>query len=130
MFSHMGEIDPRFATGEEVRLVEKQALGHDDASLYYRFRVDPVTVTMVNIGVSDGVPVRIVSTVVDLLDRACAPGVNAPHFFAKPRAAVSDFLESYAAAGGGHHVYLIEGDVRRQVEIMCRHLGLSYVEAG
>lgn len=130
MFSHMGEISPAFAGPGNARLVEKQALGHERASLYFRFAVEAMSVTLVNIGVNSGVPVRIVTAPLELIERDLAPGVEAPHFFARPSGKVSDFLESYAAAGGGHHVYLVEGDVRTEIETMCGHLGIPHVEAG
>ena len=128
MFSHMGEINPAFAGAAKPQIVEKLALGHEHASAYFRFAIEPMRVTLVNVGVTDGLPTRIVGATLDLLDHAPAPGVDAPHFFAKPSMPVREFLEAYGRLGGGHHVYLVEGDLRPQLGIMCSRLGLCYEE--
>ena len=128
MFSHMGEVNPEFARTGATRLAEKQALGHEQASAYFRFDIDPGPVTLVNIGVVDGLPSRIVCAPLELLDRNIAPGVDAPNFFARSDLDVATFLESYAEHGGGHHVYVVEGDVRSRLKVMCRYLDLDYSE--
>ncbi len=127
LFSHMGEINPLFAAGARSILM-KRALGHEEPSLYFRFSVDSMKITMVNIGVSNGVPSRLVVATLDIVERDPSPGITAPHFFASPETPVAEFLEEYARLGGGHHVYLCEGDIRRRLRVMCSHLGLAFHE--
>ncbi len=42
---------------------------------------------------------------------------------AEPPMDVAGFLEAYGACGGGHHLYLAEGDIREECGYMAKMLG-------
>ena len=127
LMSHMGETDVRFCrSGFKPRLVPKKALFNKHDSLIILFETGIVPITIVNIA---GDPVhgfRLIACVAELLDTPVYDSIGSPHFVMKPTVPVDDFLEWYASCGGGHHLYVADGNLLPQIREMARNLNFGF----
>lgn len=127
--AHMGESDPRFArAGVPPVLAQKKPLLSDRVSVYHLAELGERAVTLVNLARDAGHGFRIVTAMADIVRFPLKPEFNMPHFKIKPRRPLETFLEQYAYAGGGHHIYLATGDQRGALTVMARQLGLAFAE--
>ncbi|MDO8544814.1 MAG: hypothetical protein Q7S40_30590 [Opitutaceae bacterium] len=127
--AHMGESDPRFARpGVQPVLAQKKPALSDRVSVYHLAELGEREVTLVNLARDAERGFRFVVAQADIVRFPLKVEFAMPHFRIKPRLPLENFLERYAYAGGGHHIYLATGDQRRPVALMARQLGLAFAE--
>ena len=127
LMSHMGESDSRFIKqGSSPRLVERDALLNPHTCVIYRFQAQPCEVTFVNLSpVRDG-GYRLVAGLLDIVDAQILDDIEGPHYQVATRLPVGDFLEQYAANGGGHHLYIARADIQHELRTFCDLLGFDF----
>lgn len=129
IMSHMGESDSRFANPEiRGQLVEKNAFGNKLKSLYHRFRFQPGTVTFAAFAKTRPTGLKLVIGLLDIIDLPLFDCFKAPHYIVKPRMPLPEFLEKYSLSGGGHHLYIADGDIVNLIEAWSRALGIETAE--
>lgn len=127
--AHMGESDPRFAHPDVTPvLAQKKPLLSDRVSVYHLAELAEREVTIVNLARDADRGFRLVVAPADIVRFPLKVEFNMPHFKIKARLPLERFLEQYAYAGGGHHIYLATGDQRNALRSMARHLGLAFAE--
>ena len=128
LMSHMGEIDPRFAVrGSKIVLKAKKALMNPEQSLYHRFSVNPGKTTFVNISKTKEKGFKLVTGILSIVKNRLYDVLDCPQFVVRPDLKLENFLETYAEAGGGHHIYLAAGDRTKEIAGFGRHLGMKVV---
>ncbi len=128
LMSHMGESDSRFVKkGSAPSLVVRDGFVNPRDSVVYRFQAEPGEVTFVNISPVRGGGFRMVSGLLDIIDAPVLEEIAAPHYQVKTRVPVNDFLETYALAGGGHHLYIAKGNILGELAVFCRFLGFELI---
>lgn len=126
LMSHMGETDPRFADPKAAGTLEaRDGFVNPRLSVIYRFKAEPGPVTFVNISPLRGEGWRMVVGLLEIVDKPVLEKIEGPHFHVKPDMPVVRFLERYADAGGGHHLYLAKGNILEQVMLMGKVLGFE-----
>jgi L-arabinose isomerase len=127
LMSHMGESDSRFIKqGSSPRLVERDALLNPHTCAIYRFQAEPGEVTFVNLSPVREGEYRLVAGLLDIVDAPTLDDIQGPHYQVATRLPVGDFLEQYAANGGGHHLYVAKGDILYDLSIFCNSLGFDF----
>jgi len=66
-----------------------------------------------------------VAGLLDIVDAPVLDEIIAPHYQVETRVPVGEFLESYAKAGGGHHLYIAKGNILKELEIFTKLLGFN-----
>ncbi len=131
LMSHMGESDARFIkSGSTPALVTREGFLNPHRSVIYRFQAEPGPATFVNISPVRNGGYRLVVGLLDIVDTELMPAVPAPHYQIDPRIPLPEFLEQYADAGGGHHLYVAKGDILEGVRLFCRYVGIDPVIIG
>ena len=130
LMSHMGETDLRFCKrGEKPRGETRPAMGNPHESMVFHFPKEPMKVTIYTIASDADTKYRLITFPAEIIDSPVYPNIQGPHFMLKPPLPVAEFLERYAECGGGHHLYVAEGDLLREAKVMAQTLGWSYNEA-
>ncbi|MFH1073630.1 MAG: hypothetical protein V1752_00935 [Candidatus Firestonebacteria bacterium] len=128
LMAHMGEIDPRFAKEvEKGELVPTKALGNKYLSIYHRFEFEPIEVTLVNISKTK-TGFKLVAAPADIKEAKLFKHVTMPHYVIKPKMELTAFLEKYGQAGGGHHIYVAEGDIMEELRQFSTALKMQFYE--
>ena len=131
LMAHMGETDLRFCKpGERPRAETRPAIGNPRDSVIFHFPKEPMPVTVMNVAKDGDSRFRLIVFSADIVDAPVYVSVQAPHFLMKPPLPIAEFLERYAEAGGGHHLYIAEGDLIRQTRIAASSLGWAYAQVG
>ena len=127
LMSHMGETDPRFA-GSRIRLGARTGFLNQMNSTIFRFEAEPGPVTFTNLTPGKDKDFKIVSGVLDIVEFPVLDQIEGPHYVVRTRGALADFLERYAAVGGGHHVYISRGDITPVTRTMSGILDFEFHE--
>lgn len=129
IMSHMGETDPRFARqGGKVSIQEKIALGKSQSSYYYKSEAQPMEMTFVTWTKNQDGSLRLLSGLLDCVESAIFEDFGAPHFVAQPKTELGVFLETYSKNGGGHHIYVAQGDILGRLSAFAHMTGVDYCE--
>lgn len=127
IMSHMGETDPRFAKrGAKVLIQEKTALGKTLPSYYYKFEAQPMEMTFATWTKNPDGSLRLLAGLMDCVENGVFEDFGAPHFVARPKAELSAFLKSYSENGGGHHLYVAQGDVLGRLSGFAHMIGVDF----
>jgi|GEM_PF-5830473 len=127
IMSHMGEADPRFAQArEKLTIQEKTALGKELPSYYYKFEAEPMEMTYVTWTKNRDGGLRLLSGLLDCIRYPLFEELGAPHFIVKPKKELHAFLTEYSENGGGHHLYVAEGNVARELSTFAGTVGVDF----
>ncbi|MBT3274766.1 MAG: hypothetical protein HN368_16540 [Spirochaetales bacterium] len=127
LMSHMGEADSRFIKkGSTSYLISRENLLNPFRSVIYRFRAEPGEVTFVNLSPVREGGYRLVAGLLDILDEPILDEIVGPHYQVGTRMDVGDFLEKYAAVGGGHHIFIARGNLLYKLSVFSKLLGFDY----
>ncbi len=128
LMSHMGESDSRFIkNGSSPQFSTRDGLVNSRESIIYRFQAEPGEVTFVNLSPSKEGNFRMVAGMLDIIDTPVLDKIESPHYQVKTQIPVNEFLENYAYAGGGHHLYIAKGNILKKLGIFCRILGFEFI---
>lgn len=128
VLANSGEHDSRFASSTERRIIANPWFPRSPATASALFSIAPGPASLV--GISSDREGRL--TVVVATGRFTARTwpdsgtVNAAFEFGS--APIAEAWESWSKAGVGHHSCATDRHVARDLEVMCRHLGLDFVE--
>ncbi len=126
LMSHMGETDVRFAKeGSRVELAEKTALGKAIPSYYYRFAIQPMRMTFATWTRGTAGELKLLCGLLDCEDIPPYGDLGVPQFFVRPQRPLHEFLELYSQWGGGHHIYLAQGDVTESMVRFAAWIGVE-----
>lgn len=122
----MGESDSRFVKkNSNPSFAVRDGFVNPRDSVIYRFQAEPGEVTFANLCPGkDGY--RMVSGLLDIVDAPILDEIKSPHYQVHTRMRVSRFLEQYAEAGGGHHLYIAYGNILKELEIFSSILGFDF----
>ena len=95
-------------------------------SVIYRFQAEPGQVTFVNCSPIRGSGYRMVAGLLEIVDSPILDHIAGPHYQVAAHMPVGDFLEQYAGAGGGHHLYIARGNILNRLSSFCKALGFDY----
>ena len=129
LMSHMGETDPRFAEGT-IKLGTRTGFLNQMDSVIFRFKAAPGPLTFASFTPGREKDFKIVSGVLDIVEFPVLDQIEGPHYLVRTRGPLTTFLEEYAAVGGGHHVYVSQGDVTLALRTMSGILDFEYHEIG
>ncbi|MFP4384236.1 MAG: hypothetical protein ACLFSE_09330 [Spirochaetia bacterium] len=128
LMSHMGESDSRFVKKDSTpKLVTREGFLNPHQSVIYRFQAEPGEATFVNIAPVAAGGYRLVAGLLNIVDTELMPNIPSPHYQVEPNMPLHLFLERYAEAGGGHHLYIVRGDVLEELQFFCRYLGIEWI---
>ena len=71
---------------------------------------------------------RLVLAKGEILDKSNLTGCEMPYFFWRPNSGIERCVESWLKFGGTHHEVINLGDVSRRWEMLCRMLGVEFME--
>lgn len=130
LMSHMGEGNWKIARKDKpVRLVNRVlGIGGLDNPPTTVFMAEPGPATMVSLVHLVGEQFRLVAAHGEILDTHEYPTIEMPYFHFKPSSGLRKCNDGWLRAGGTHHQTLHLGDQRRKWEMLCRILGIEYVE--
>ena len=127
IMSHMGETDPRFARqGTTVTIEEKIALGKSMPSYYYKFEAQPMEMTFVTWTKNPDGSLRLLAGLLDCVQSAVFEDFGAPHFVARPKIELSEFLKIYSENGGAHHIYAAAGNILSRLCEFAHMTGIDF----
>ncbi len=128
LMSHMGESDRRFVkSGSSPSLAVRDGFVNPKESAIYRFQAEPGEVTFVNLCPAGRGHYRMVAGLLDIVDSHVFDHIKAPHYMVNTRIPVDEFLERYAEAGGGHHLYIARGNILNEIRIFAGLLGFEFI---
>lgn len=126
LMSHMGEADPRFAKENfSVVLAEKVALGKSLPSYYYQFEAQPMEMTFATWRQNPGGGAGLLVGVLDCVEHTLYEVMGVPQFVVSPRQGIREFLMLYSMEGGGHHLYVAEGNILDSLSAFCGVIGVD-----
>lgn len=130
LMSHMGEGNWKVARNDEpVRLANRElGIGDLDNPPTTVFRVEPGPATIVSLVHLVGEEFRLVAAQGEVLDSQKYPTIEMPYFHFQPNSGLRACNDGWLKAGGTHHQTLLHGDKRRKWKMLCRILGIEYVE--
>jgi len=130
LMSHMGEGNWKIARKDEpVRLANRElGIGDLNNPPTTVFRAEPGPATMASLVPLSGEDYRLVVTYGEILDTEPADNIEMPYFHFKPESGVRDCNDNWLKSGGTHHQTLHLGDQRQKWQMLCKILGIEYVE--
>lgn len=130
LMSHMGEGNWKVARKDEpVRLANRElGIGDLDNPPTTVFRLEPGPATIVSLVHLVGEEFRLVTAQGEILDSQKYPTIEMPYFHFKPDTGLRECNDGWLKAGGTHHQTLLLGDQRKKWQMLCRILGIEYVE--
>lgn len=130
LMSHMGEGNWKVARQDEpVRLVNRElGIGDLNNPPTTVFRVEPGPATTVSLVHVVGEQFRLVVAQGEVMDSQKYPTIEMPYFHFKPDSGLRACNDAWLKAGGTHHQTLLQGDQRRKWQMLCRILGIEYIE--
>ncbi|HLR24578.1 MAG TPA: L-fucose/L-arabinose isomerase family protein [Fodinibius sp.] len=130
LISHMGEGNWKVARDDEpVRLANRElGIGGLDNPPTTVFRTEPGPATLASLVHLVGEQFRLVVAQGEVLDTQKYPTIEMPYFHFKPDSGLRSCNDGWLKAGGTHHQTLLIGDQRRKWQMLCRILGIEYVE--
>lgn len=127
IMSHMGEADPRFAKeGAKIAIRQKTALGKDLPSYFYEFETQPMEMTFVTWTKEPGDRFKLLAGRLECIDHPAMETFGAPHFVVRPKRPLRDFLKQYSERGGGHHVYVAQGNILARLREFAKTIRVLY----
>lgn len=130
LMSHMGEGNWKVSRNDEpVRLANRElGIGDLNNPPTTVFRADPGPATIVSLVHLTGEEFRLVVAQGEVLDSQKYPTIEMPYFHFKPNSGLRACNDGWLRAGGTHHQTLLQGDQRQKWKMLCRILGIEYVE--
>jgi L-arabinose isomerase len=127
--SHMGEGNWKIARKDQpIRLINRQLdIGGLDNPPTIVFMAEPGPATLASLCSVKGA-YRLVVTQGEVLDTEVLSNVEMPYFHFAPNLGVRECLNGWLENGGTHHQCLNLGDHRQRWKILCRMLGIEYIE--
>jgi len=130
LMSHMGEGNFKMARKDEsVRLANRVlGIGGLDNPPTTVFRLEPGPATIASLVNLTGEKFRLVVAFGKVIDTPKFPKIEMPYFHFKPNSGLRACNDNWLKAGGTHHQTFLEGDQRRKWKMLCRILGIEYIE--
>lgn len=130
LMSHMGEGNWKVARKDKpIRLANRVlGIGDLDNPPTTVFMAEPGPATMVSLVHIEGEKFRLVCAYGNILDTEEVPTIEMPYFHFSPATGVRNCNDGWLRAGGTHHQTLHLGDQRRKWKMLCKILGIEYVE--
>ncbi|MEX0770121.1 MAG: hypothetical protein WD035_05260, partial [Balneolaceae bacterium] len=130
LMSHMGEGNWKIARRDKpVRLVDRElGIGGLSNPPTTVFMAEPGPATLVSLVHLEGEEFRLVTAYGEILDTEEVPAIEMPYFHFKPASGLRACNDRWLKHGGTHHQTLHLGDQRQKWKMLCRILGIEYVE--
>lgn len=130
MLSHMGEGNWKVARKDRpVRLIDRPLdIGGLENPPTPVFSGEPGEAVIMTLVAVEGDYHRLVVSHGKNLNTEEIPGIPMNYTFFKPDAGVKKSMEGWLKYGGTHHQVLLLGDPRRKFEMLCKVLGIEYME--
>ncbi|SMO72835.1 L-fucose/L-arabinose isomerase family protein [Fodinibius sediminis] len=130
LMSHMGEGNWKVARKDEpIRLANRElGIGDLNNPPTTVFRAEPGPATIVSLVHLEGEKFRLVAAQGEILDTQQYPAIEMPYFHFRPDSGVRTCNDGWLKAGGTHHQTLLLGDQRQKWQMLCKILGIDYME--
>jgi L-arabinose isomerase len=130
LMSHMGEGNWKFARKDkDIRLANRElGIGELDNPPTPVFMVEPGEATISSLIPIKGDHFRLVVMKGKVLDTEEHPNIEMPYFHFSPDSGVKEANTAWLRAGGSHHQAMLMGNQLRKWELLCKILGIEYVE--
>lgn len=130
IFCHAGEGN--WATHRKdmkVRLIDRY-LGEGGLNNppTHIFTPEVGTATLTSLAYKGQGQFRLVLAKGEILDKSNLTGCEMPYFFWRPNSGIERCVESWLKFGGTHHEVINLGDVSHRWEMLCRMLGVEFME--
>jgi L-arabinose isomerase len=128
ILANSGEHDSRFVASTDQRIIINPWFPREPATVSAEFSIAPGPASLVGVASDHTGALTVVVATGSFTDRTSpASGtVNAGFEFAS--GSITEAWERWAVAGVGHHSCATDRQVARDLEVVCRHLGLGFVE--
>jgi L-arabinose isomerase len=73
-----------------------------------------------------GGALRLLTGRLDCVSHPVFKELGAPHFVVQPGRKLDEFLTEYSMNGGGHHLYVAQGDQKREMEMFASLIGVDF----
>jgi len=130
LLSHMGESNIRLANPDHVVRVKPRvfAWGNCSRLAVPVFQLKPGLATLVSITEEPcSQDFRVISSIVEVLDAPEHFNLENPHSRIGIASPLEGFLENYSNAGGPHHLCLLYGDWRHEIQLFAKALGINHI---
>jgi len=130
LMSHMGEGNWKIARKDKsIRLANRElGIGDLENPPTTVFMAEPGPATIVSLVHLVGEKFRLVCAYGDILDTEEVKTIEMPYFHFSPASGVRKCNDGWLKNGGTHHQTLLLGDKRKKWQMLCRILGIEYVE--
>ena len=130
LISHMGEGNWKIARKDRaIKLIDRPlGIGGLSNPPTVLFSAQPGPATIASLVPIEGEKLRLVVSRGDVLDTEEMPHVEMPYFHFKPVNGVKNCLDGWLKYGGTHHQCFNLGEQTRRWKLLCRMLGIEYVE--
>jgi L-arabinose isomerase len=131
IFCHAGEGNWATHSNEKKGRLIDRYLGEGglDNPPTHLFTPRPGRATLTSLVYAGDGKFRLVLALGDILEKNDLTGCEMPYFFWRPDSGIEKCVESWLALGGTHHEVISLGDVRTRWKMLCKMLGVEYVEA-
>ena len=82
-------------------------------------------ISLVHVG---GERFRLVYAPGEILDECSLRKIDMPYMFFRPASGVRACIKAWLEQGGTHHEIIVPGDYAARVRLLCRLLGIEFVE--
>lgn len=130
IFCHAGEGN--WATHRKdmkVRLIDRYlGEGGLENPPTHIFTPEPGPATLTSLAYAGNGNFRLVLSLGEILPKSDLTGCEMPYFFWRPASGIEACVESWLAQGGTHHEVINLGDLRNRWKMLCKMLGVEFVE--
>ncbi len=128
ILANSGEHDARFATTGTKRIIVNPWFDREPATASAEFTIAPGPASLV--GIASGADGRLTAVVATghFTDRTSHDSGTANAAFVFESGSITEAWRRWSLAGVGHHSCATDRHVAREIEAMCRHLGMGFVE--
>lgn len=130
LMNHMAEGNPNMARKDYPIKIKENPLVFNDCkpAAVLSFTIRPGIATLLDFTQTPGGNIKMITSIVEVLDRPKLERIDSPHFFIKVNGKPADFLSRYSLEGGTHHLAMSYGDQRQLLRLAAKLMDLEYVE--
>lgn len=130
LMNHMAEGNPNMARKDYPIKIKENPLIFNDCkpSAVLSFTLRPGIATLLDFTQTAEGKIKMITSLVEVLDRPKLNKIDSPHFFIKVNSKPADFLNRYSLEGGTHHLAMSYGDQRQLIRLVAKLMDLEFVE--
>jgi L-arabinose isomerase len=128
VLANSGEHDARFATNDVRRMIVNPWFTATPATASALFCLAPGPASLVGVASGPDGALTVVVATGRFTDRRSPKSGTVNAAFVFESGPIAEAWARWSATGVGHHSCATDRHVARDLEVMCRHLGLGFIE--